>query len=343
MGMNTATKTALAALLTLALGACFHVELNGPVSGATVVITELRTGVVAQDNLTTADDAFGVASYTQEVWDGYEDIVKFVVLGDFFTKKSNFVKSRVYLVTVTGGRDEDADADGVLDEESTPVAGTLHAIMKGNHLRPGGFVISPITEALYQSVKDDIPNLSDSELFALLTKKTRSILKEVNNKGNVNYTDALVWTELSHLNKYKLDFSSVEDLADAITAGASDSEIAQLSAIVLSEEPPVSAQQYFTDNISAPIVQGRCVTCHTAGGIAPNQGARLVLVTNSNSNHLSINNDAFITMGDVLGSADLSDHVTRKASGQVSHGGGRQLLPDSQDLLNLETYLNLLE
>ena len=341
--MNKMIKLGLAALLSLTLGACYHVELNGPVSGATVVITELRSGAVAQDNLTTADEATGIASFTQETWDGYADIVKLVVLGNFFTNKSNFVKSRYYLVTVTGGRDEDANASGALDSQSVAVAGTLHAIMKGNQLRGGGSAVSPITEALYQSVKDEIPQLSDSELLALLTKKTRVILKEVNNKGKINYLDALAWSELSHLNKYKLDFSAVEDLADAITAGASDSEIAQLSAIVLGEEPPINALQYFTDNISMPIVQSRCINCHTAGGIAPSQGARLVLVTNSNSNNLSINNEAFISLGNVLGSADLSDHVTRKASAQVSHGGGQQLAPGSQDLLNLETYLNLLE
>lgn len=341
--MNKVIKMGLAAMLSLALGACFHVELNGPVSGATAVITELRTGVVAQDNLTTFDEATSIATFTQEAWDGYADIVKLVVLGNFFTDESNFVKSRFYLVTVTGGRDEDANADGAVDSQSTAVAGTLHAIMKGNQLRSGGYAVSPITEALYQSVKDDVPQLSDSELLSLLAEKTRSILNEVNNKGQTDYLDALAWSELAHLDKYKLDISAVEDLADAITAGVSDSEIAELSAVVLGAEPSVNALQYFTDNISAPIVQGRCINCHTAGGIASSQGSRLMVVTSSNSNHLSINNEAFITLGNMLGSADLSNYVTRKASAQVSHGGGQQLAPGSQDLLNLETYLNLLE
>jgi hypothetical protein len=341
--MNKVIKMGLAALLSLALGACFHVELNGPVSGATVVITELRSGDVAQDNLTTFDEAASIATFTQEAWDEYVDVVRLVVLGNFFTNQSNFVKSRFYLVTVTGGRDEDANADGAVDNQSTAVAGTLHAIMKGDQLRSGGFVVSPITEALYQSVKNDIPQLSDSELLALLAGKTRSILNEVNNKGQTNYIDALAWSELAHLDTYKLNFSAVENLADAITAGASDSEIEELSAIVMGEEPSVNALQFFTDNISMPIVQSRCINCHTAGGIASSQGARLVLVTNSNSNNLSINNEAFIALGNLLGSADLSDHVTRKASAQVSHGGGQQLSPGSQDLLNLETYLNLLE
>lgn len=341
--MNKIIKFGLAALLSLTLGACFHVELNGPVSGSTVVITELRSGDVAQNNLTTFDEATGIATFTQEAWDGYVDVIRLVVLGNFFTEKSNFVGDQLYLVTATGGRDEDGNADGAVDSQSTAVAGSLHAIMRGSQLRTAALVVSPITEALYQSVKDDIPQLSDSELLDLLAEKTRSILDEVNDKGETDYTDALAWTELAHIENYKLNFSAVENLADAITAGVSDSEIAELSAIVLGETASVDPLDFFTQTISMPIIQSRCINCHTAGGIAPSAGARLILVTNSNSDHLSINQQAFITLRDILGSADLSDHVTRKASAQVSHGGGQQLPPGSQNLLNLETYLNLLE
>ncbi|MFK8050796.1 MAG: hypothetical protein AB8B81_20390 [Halioglobus sp.] len=341
--MNKVIKFGMAGLLSLTLGACYHVELNGPVSGSTIVITELRTGEIAQDNLTTFDEATSIATFTQEAWDGYADIVRLVVLGNFFTERSNFVGNQLYLVTATGGRDEDANADGAVDDQVTEVAGSLHAIMRGSQLRRGALVVSPITEALYQSVKDDIPQLSDSELLSLLGEKTRVILDEVNDKDETDYNDALSWSELAHLDDYRLNFSAVEDLADAITAGASESEIAELSAIVLGETASVDPLEFFTQNISTPIVQSRCINCHTPGGLAPNSGARLILMTSSNPDHLSINQQAFITLRDLLGSTDLSDYVTRKASAQISHGGGRQLVEGSDDLLNLETYLNLLE
>jgi hypothetical protein len=336
-------KSSLAAILLLALGACFHTELNGPVAGATVVITELRSGAVAQDSLASLDVAGGVAVFTQETWDELGDLGQLVNLGNFFVDKNNFVKSRLYLVTVTGGKDMDTNADGVVNNKGKTVKGSLHAIMKGSHLRQGGYVVSPVTEALYRSVKDEVLNLNDSAVVSLLGKNTRLILNNVDDASKVNYNDALAWTEINHVSKYKLNFSAVENLADAITAGENETSITQLSAIVMGEEPAVDARQFFTDNISMPIVQSKCINCHTSRGTAPSQGARLILVTNSNSNHSSINHEAFITLGDVLGSTDLSDYVTSKASGQLGHGGGRQISSGTQDLLNLETYLNLIE
>ncbi|MEH6569473.1 MAG: hypothetical protein V7709_10375 [Halioglobus sp.] len=341
--MHKIIRSSLAAVLLLALGACFHAELNGPVAGATVVITELRSGAVAQDGLTSLDVAGGIAAFNPDGWDGLGDLGQLVSLGNFFVDKNNFVKSRLYLVSVIGGQDMDGNADGVVNNKGKKVAGSLHSIMKGSHLQKGGFVVSPVTEALYQSVKDDVPNLTDSAVMSRLGKNTRLILNNVDDAGKVNYNDALAWTEINHIGKYKLDFSAIEDLADAITAGEDESSIAQLSALVMGEEPAIDAQQFFADNVAMPVVQSKCINCHTSTGIAPSQGARLVLVTNSNSNHLSINHEAFIELGDALGSTDLSDHVTQKASGQLGHGGGKQLSNGTQDFLNLEAYLNLIE
>jgi hypothetical protein len=205
-------------------------------------------------------------------------------------------------------------------------------------------VISTITEALYQSVKADIPELLDAgTLQSRLGMKTRLILTDVNDSGNVNYLDALKWTELFHAANYKLNFSAVDNLSEAITAGAAQGVISELSRIVMGGKPSQDPLQFFTDNISMPIVQSKCVNCHTAGGFAPTRGARLVLVTNSNANHLNQNHQTFIAFGELLAPLDLSTYVTNKVSARVSHGGGRQLPPGSENLLNLETYLNLIE
>ena len=55
--MNAALGKVLIGVFVLSLTACFHVELAGPVAGATVVVTELKTGVVAQANLKSSDQA----------------------------------------------------------------------------------------------------------------------------------------------------------------------------------------------------------------------------------------------------------------------------------------------
>jgi hypothetical protein len=325
------------------LGGCFHVELSGPVSGATAVITELRTDARVPGEFTTLDEAGVIALFSQESWDEESDLWRLVLMGNFFADKDLFMKDRLYLVTVSGGRDEDADADGALDEEGTPVAGSWHAIMSGANLRKTGFVVSPITEALYQSVKADIAVLDDAGIMARLNKNTRVILTDVNRDEQVNYFDALGWTEFVHIGNYKLDFSAPQKLSDAITAGANENEISALSRAVLGEEPEVDALQFFTDNVSMPVVQRRCIICHQPGGTAPNREARLVLFTNSDPNHLVKNHTAFIHLGNALGSLDLSDYVTGRASGQTLHGGGKQLSPGSRVLLDFESYLNMIE
>ena len=62
-------------------------------------------------------------------------------------------------------------------------------------------------------------------------------------------------------------------------------------------------------------VQAQCLTCHKAGGVAPQSGARLVLSDNTARNH-----DAFVELlshQDVAGSL-----VLNKVIGQAAHGGG---------------------
>jgi hypothetical protein len=97
----------------------------------------------------------------------------------------------------------------------------------------------------------------------------------------------------------------------------------------------------FTDTISMPIVQSKCINCHVSGGVARN--TRLLLVNNSDPDNLSKNHQAFINLEVALDSQDLSDYVTSKVQGQLGHGGGQQLSAGSQDLINLEAYLDLLD
>jgi hypothetical protein len=337
------TVRCVAVLLPLLLlSACFKTELGGTVAGASVTITELRTGAPAQDGLKSSDLGAFLATKSQDQWDKLGDLGKMINLGNFFVEKDRFLPGTWYLVTVTGGEDMDSNADGVVDTRFAPVGGTWHAIIKGGQLREGGFAVSPITEALYQSVIDELPQLGDGQLETRLNTATMSMLEDVNGNGTVGYGDALGWSTLFHRDRYLLNFDAVVDLSNAIRAGADEGTQKRLALAVLGQ-PGTDALQFFTDNISAPIVQSRCINCHTSDGIAPSRGARLVLVTNSNSDHLALNHRAFIRLGELLGGGDLSDHVTTKASAQVSHGGGRQLPPGSTDLDKLETYLNLIE
>lgn len=334
----------LLALFTLSLAGCFHVELRGTVAGATVAITELRTNDMVEDALKAMDEEGFVALRSQELWDELDDLARLVNLGNFFVDTSLYEEDTLYLVTVTAGEDMDANGDGKEDDSYTPVEGSWHAIVRGSELQRGGYVISPLTEALYQSVKGELAQLDDAELLERLDSDTALILGDVDRSGEVDYRDALSWSINFHRDLYLLDYANVRKLSRDLIAGADEASVRDRAFRVMGQDgAPDDAQQFFTDNISAPIVQRRCVNCHTQFGSAPAQGARLVLLANNNSNHLQENHQAFIRLGTQLGSRDLSDYVTGKASGRISHGGGMQLQPGSDDLRNLETYLNLLE
>lgn len=339
--ITSVPKTLLAIwILVLATG-CMQAELGGPVPNASIAVTELRSGALAQDGLLAKDEATFVAENSQQKWDELGDLARMIQLGNFDLEPGNFEPGILYLVTATGGADMDFDGDRKEDESYTPVQGSWHAIMPGQQLRRGGYMVSPITEALYQSVKDDIDQLSDQELLAQLDQNSQLILQDLDTNEGVDYLDALSWTVLQHRAKFLLDFADVRELAVALAAGESEQDIRQRSLKVLGlDEDVVDALQVFTDTISMPIVQSKCINCHVSGGVARN--TRLLFVNNSDADNLAKNHQAFINLGDSL-TGDLSDYVTGKVQGRLGHGGGLQVRGDSQDLVNLETYLNLLE
>ena len=100
-----------------------------------------------------------------------------------------------------------------------------------------------------------------------------------------------------------------------------------------------TAADVFQASVSEPVVQGRCVLCHVAGG--QSGGTRLVFVPSSVADHLEQNQQAFRTL---LGqTASGKALVLDKVRGLRGHGGGPRLQEDSEDYANLERFLTLLE
>ena len=262
---------------------------------------------------------------------------------NFFSDGSRYTNNAWYLVTATGGNDLDVDSNGRIDADPAEVSGRWHAIMTGRQLKDGGYVVSPLTEALYQMVRDELDSLSNNQLRNRLNQLTRELLPDVNETGDVDYLDALDWSVLVQKDLYLRDFDQVEALSQAIRDGANQGTLAELSQALFADPVP-DAFEFYQQRISGPIVQDVCVRCHMPGGVAPNNGSELLLVTNSTNNFQAVNHQNFINFGNQLpASRDLSDWVTGKASFRITHGGQQQLAPGSQELMDLETYLNLIE
>lgn len=101
----------------------------------------------------------------------------------------------------------------------------------------------------------------------------------------------------------------------------------------------VDASDYYQQNISANIVQSRCIACHVSGGAADGL-ARLIFERNTTSDYLTINQQR---VADFLAlEAVDSDYFLAKASGGLGHIGGTQLPAGSAEYLAFATYLGLL-
>lgn len=342
--MPIVSRVLTASLLPLLLAGCFQTELGGAVTGAKVRITDLRSGETVEAGLNSLTEQAYINSRSQGAFDKLDDLGKMINLGNFFVDGTLYVLDNWYLVTASGGTDIDSDGDGSIEDQPAPeVEGRWHALMTGRQLREGGFMVSPITEALYQLLKNELDDLDNTQLRIRLNQLSREILADVDNNGQINYADALNWSILVHKDSYLRDFSQVEALAQAIRDNEPQGALLGLAEAMFADPVP-DAFQYYQQNISGPIVQAICVTCHMPGGIAPNNGAELLLVTNNNTNFQETNHQNFQNFGTQLpADRDLSDWVTGKASFQITHGGQQQLDPGSQELKKLDTYLNLIE
>ena len=101
--------------------------------------------------------------------------------------------------------------------------------------------------------------------------------------------------------------------------------------------PSESAQSLFSEYISGPVVQAKCVNCHVDGGVSGH--TRLVLSTAENPDHASLNLAAFQNFLDTV--EDGADRILNKVQG-VGHGGGIQVPAGSADFANMERFLRLL-
>ena len=98
-----------------------------------------------------------------------------------------------------------------------------------------------------------------------------------------------------------------------------------------------TAAGVFAARISGPVVQEKCVACHTASGVAG--ATRLHFERASNPAHEALNLKAF---EDFVAEVDAgADYVLKKIQG-VGHGGGKQVAAGTAEFTAMERFLGLL-
>ena len=98
-----------------------------------------------------------------------------------------------------------------------------------------------------------------------------------------------------------------------------------------------SAQSLFSEYISGPIVQAKCINCHVEGGISGH--TRLVLSPSDVEGHEATNLATFQNLVSTVD--DGADLILNKIQG-VGHGGGIQVPGGSADFANMERFVRLL-
>ncbi|MXY70634.1 MAG: hypothetical protein F4Y47_19055 [Acidobacteriia bacterium] len=102
--------------------------------------------------------------------------------------------------------------------------------------------------------------------------------------------------------------------------------------------PDEAPSTLFSDFISSPIVQSKCIYCHVEGGASGH--TRLVLTPQDVSGHAATNLAVFQNFVDTVeGGADL---ILNKIQGAEAHGGGVQVVAGSTDFANMERFLRAL-
>ena len=91
-------------------------------------------------------------------------------------------------------------------------------------------------------------------------------------------------------------------------------------------------------NISGPIVQGKCIACHVAGGVSGH--TRLVFVRSSDPDHEG-HNPADLSRPTSPRVDDGASYILNKIQG-VAHGGGVQVSAGSDEFADMERFLELL-
>ena len=95
-----------------------------------------------------------------------------------------------------------------------------------------------------------------------------------------------------------------------------------------------TAEEYYISDLDA-VVQLNCVVCHKSGGNAPSSGARLVLNSSAEANHVALSD--FVTTG-----GGDPDWVLSKITGGSGHGGGQIVSSGSTEYQAFEQYFALL-
>lgn len=320
------------------LVACEQVTVHGPVGGATITVTDLRSGeVLVSGELSKDLDAV----MADPNFIAIDDLAYLRTLGQFQLYDLPVAPGRWYLVSLDGGFDYDADSDEQVDATPSAVLGPVRGLLTGAQIKTSAHLFGPLSEAAWQWVREHYPVLDDQELGTALDEFAASLVLDVwqPELGVVDYADLLAFNPLYYdLSLYKGSLPALEAMEDAIAQGAGDAERLAIANDMTSLAVPVgAADAWFRESVSPDVSQAQCfLACHNENGLAASTDH--VLVPTLEPDHLATNTAMYAA----LVATEGVDYILAKATG-VGHQGGPVLTVDSPEYAALEIFLNLLD
>jgi uncharacterized protein (DUF885 family) len=206
------------------LGGCFQAQLNGPVSGASITVSDLRDPAIVYPTVHADNREDLLALHGPEKWDGFGAVGRLWLLGVFRLNVAQLQDDRLYLVTASGGEDADVNLDAEEDDNYSPVLGNWRAIMTGAQLKSVGPKVTALTEAAYLWLQSDLATLSDTQVLYNLDLAARGVVADVNSDGEVGGLDLLSWSRLFDGSKLIADVNVLNLISNSLRADTSASD-----------------------------------------------------------------------------------------------------------------------
>ncbi|MFH0727363.1 MAG: hypothetical protein V2B19_13625 [Pseudomonadota bacterium] len=124
----------------------------------------------------------------------------------------------LYLMEISGGRDIDANDDGVIDNSPTDNRGTLHLMATGTRLKAGLFRANILTDIVYHKVSYLLfAKYPVETILQEMTRYTRRLIKsDVDGNGQIGLDDLLWWDPVLDKGKVAREWSFFENCIQQI-------------------------------------------------------------------------------------------------------------------------------
>ncbi|WP_345969134.1 SBBP repeat-containing protein [Sulfurimonas sp. HSL1-6] len=168
--------------------------LLGPLGGATIEVRDAFGS--AAEPLASGSTTYGGSSITTGL---------ISMPSDFMT---SIGATQLYLLSIHGGQDIDADDNMAIDQTPTENNGTLRALLFGSRLQEGGYKVNILTEVAYQVTKHMLEaNVSTAEIIAHLDDVASRLLKNITNTNvSSDYEAVLGWLPYDGKSRLRADY-----------------------------------------------------------------------------------------------------------------------------------------